>query len=126
MTCLKLSNDQSSVDNNAKIRLKIAVHLTLGTLFACLLIILFIVGGYIYDRQRPLVLTYTNGMCEVQNISFKSATCTSRFSSYECYDITWKVVHGENETINATIKEYSFRTISDVDKKMNEYQVNKY
>jgi len=103
---------------------KVFIPIFFASLFVALLVVLFIVGGYKYGRQHPKVSAYVHDICQVQNISYKPDSCSSRHSSNQCYSLTWIVIYGEDQTINSTIIEYSLSTLKDVLERTNEYQVN--
>jgi hypothetical protein len=49
---------------------------------------------------------------------------TSRFPSHRCYDLIWEVVRGENQTGNLAIIDYGYDTLSEVFKRIKEYQLS--
>ena len=105
--------------------IKVVGCYVLALQFFTVAVSLVVVGSIFMGKERPKVLHYANTMCEVDSRSWKSYTCTTRYSSYTCYGPTWKVHHGENRTTSASVEgEKRYRSYSDALKKAYEYQVS--
>ncbi len=90
---------QPSCNDNTK---DTSCKIIISIFFTALLVIVFIIGGYICERHHPK---------------------PSRHSSDQCYSLTWKVIYGENQTFNSIITEHSLSILSHVFERANEYQV---
>jgi len=93
------------------------------------ILILFIMGTVMYNEEHPKTLTYIETNCQVKYSReiYREYVCKSgRASAQKCYAPIWKVVYGQNQTINSTmIGSNRFRDKGDAIKKTNEYHVIK-
>jgi hypothetical protein len=113
------------VSFETKKRWEIAITAIFNATFVSGIIILFIMGGTIYEEEHSKELTYAQNVCQVHTTEYRQYRCGSKQGKFICYAPVWNIVYGENQTINATIVGYNrFRLISDAIKKTNEYQVS--
>ena len=104
---------------------QIVVSVFIGCSLISGLVILLIIGGTIYNDERPKELRYQSDTCGVVNKDIRVYWCSARSSRHRCYGPAWYVRRKHYESSNATIVGANrFRAIGDAYRKVIQYQVN--
>jgi len=103
---------------------KAVICFILALLCFCAIVVLFTLGGIFFASEHPKALNYANSMCRVDSRDWRMYQCKSRYYWYTCYGPIWKVHHGEQRNISATVEqERRYSTYSEARAKADEYEI---